>query len=149
MIDAYCCDTKEIPAFFNIKQVVSKNETRRTDRHDYEPFVIRELIANAFMHRDWSVFGQKIRINLFQNRVEIFSPGKIPNTLNPVRALSGISCYRNPIIARMLRDYKFAEKAGRGLQKIMKFYKDNNHRYPDFNIDGEYFKVIVHNANDI
>jgi len=47
----------------------------------------------------------------------------------------------------MLKDYKFAEKAGRGLQKIMKLHKDNNLRPPDFDIDGEYFKVIVHNAN--
>ncbi|MEE4355543.1 MAG: RNA-binding domain-containing protein [Desulfococcaceae bacterium] len=130
-----------------IKPVFNKDETRRTDRYDYEPFVVRELICNAFMHRDWSVFGQKIRINLFRNRVEVFSPGKIPNTLNLVRALSGISYYRNPIIAQMLKDYKFAEKAGRGLQKIMKFHKDNKLRPPDFDIDGEYFKVIVHNAN--
>jgi len=130
------------------KPVFNEDETRRTDRHDYEPFVIRELVANAFMHRDWSVFGQKIRINLFLNRAEFFSPGKIPNTLNLVRALSGISYYRNPLIAQMLKDYKFAEKAGRGLQKIVKFHKHNNLKSPDFDIDGEYFKVIVYNAND-
>lgn len=131
-----------------IKPVFNKDETRRNDRRDYEPFVIRELITNAFMHRDWSVFGQKIRINLFHNRAEIFSPGKIPNTLNLVRALSGISYYRNPLIAQMLKDYRFAEKAGRGLQKIMKFYRDTYMPPPEFDLDGEYFKVIVYNAND-
>jgi len=130
-----------------IKAVFNQNETRRTDRHDYEPFVIREIVTNAFMHRDWSIFGQKIRLSLFQNRAEIFSPGKIPNTLNLIRAVSGISYYRNPVIAQMLKDYKFAEKAGRGLQKIIRFHSRNNLKSPDFDIDGEYFKVILYNAN--
>ncbi len=129
-----------------IKAVFNHDETRRSDRHDYEPFVIRELITNAFMHRDWSIFGQKIRINLFQNRAEVFSPGKIPNTLNLIRAVSGISYYRNPVIAQMMKDYKFAEKAGKGLQKIMKFYHRNNLKSPDFDIDGEYFKVILYKS---
>lgn len=107
----------------------TEDGTRRIDRHDYEPFMVRELIANAFMHRDWSIFGQKIRLTLFTDRLEVFSPGCIPNTLNLKRALAGISYYRNPLIAQMLKDYHMAEKAGRGLQKIMKFH-DSLHLPP-------------------
>lgn len=130
-----------------IKAVFNKLETRRTDRHDYNPFVIRELVTNAFMHRDWSIFGQKIHVNIFSDRLEVFSPGRIPNTLNLSRALAGISYYRNPVIAQMLKDYKFAEKAGRGLQKILKFYQKNRLRVPYFDVTTEYFKVILYNAN--
>ncbi|QTA83278.1 Schlafen and ATP-dependent DNA helicase domains-containing protein [Desulfonema limicola] len=131
-----------------IKAGFNKEETRRIDRHDYDPFAIRELVTNAFMHRDWSIFGQKIRVNMFSDRLEIFSPGRIPNTLNLTRALAGISYYRNPIIAQMLKDYKFAEKAGRGLQKILKFYRENKLKPPDFELTDEFLKVILYNANE-
>ena len=122
----------------------NREETRRIDRHDYEPFVVRELITNAFMHRDWSIFGQKIRLNMFRDRLEVFSPGNIPNTLNLTRALAGISYYRNPVVAQMLKDYKLAEKAGRGLQKIMKFYKVNRLKDPVFDISEAYFRVVLY-----
>ena len=127
--------------------VFNENETRRVDRHDYEPFVVRELIANALMHRDWSIFGQKIRLNLFVDRLEVFSPGSIPNTLNLKRALAGISYYRNPLIAQMLKDYNLAEKAGRGLLKITKFYDSHHLKPPVFDATDAYFNVILYNAN--
>lgn len=122
-------------------------ETRRTDRPDYPPFAVRELVANAFMHRDWSIFGQKIRLDIFSDRLEVFSPGRIPNTLNLQRALSGISYYRNPLIAQMLKDYGLAEKAGRGLLKIMKHQEKMQLRPPEFDLTEAYFKVTLYNAN--
>lgn len=122
-------------------------ETRRTDRYDFEPFVVRELVVNAFAHRDWSIFGQKIRIAIFHDRLELFSPGKLPNTINLENALSGVSYYRNPIIAQWLHDYRLSEKLGRGLFKMMKFYKANQLPAPQFVADPTYFKVILSNAN--
>lgn len=116
----------------------------RVEFPQYEPFVIRELVVNSFMHRDWSIFGQKIRINIFSDRIEVFSPGKLPNTLNLQRALSGISYYRNPIIARMLKDCRLADRVGRGLQKIMRFYKERGGKLPEFDVDGEYVRVEVY-----
>lgn len=128
-------------AYFNQEQ------TRRIDRYDYEPFAIRELLANAFAHRDWSIFGQKIRLRMFEDRLEIFSPGKLPNTLNLESALSGISYYRNPIIAQWLRDYQVAEKVGRGLFKIMKFYRQHHYPLPEFKDDPAYFQATLPNVN--
>lgn len=120
-----------------------KNETIRKDIAEYEPFVIRELIANAFCHRDWSIFGQKIRVNMFADRLEIFSPGTLPNTLTLSKALSGISYYRNPVIAQMLKDYKLTDKLGRGLIKILKFYKKENLKLPEFIVDDNFVLVRV------
>ena len=99
------------------------------------------------MHRDWSIFGQKIRLNLFVDRLEVFSPGSIPNTLNLKRALAGISYYRNPLIAQMLKDYNLAEKVGRGLLKITKFYDSHHLKPPVFDATDAYFNVILYNAN--
>jgi ATP-dependent DNA helicase RecG len=115
----------------------------RKDIYDYDAFVVRELLVNAFSHRDWSIFGQKIRLNLFQDRFELFSPGGFPNTLKLESALHGVSYYRNPISSQILRDYKLAEKMGRGLYKIYK--KKLNHLLDiEFIVEPELVKVIVY-----
>ena len=118
----------------------------RIEKNDYEPFVIREVVVNAFMHRDWSIFGQRIRINLFRDRLEVFSPGGLPNTLNLRRALSGISYYRNPLISQMLKDYKMADRIGRGLQAVMNHYKKNRLKEPAFEDEAEFFRVTLYNT---
>jgi ATP-dependent DNA helicase RecG len=126
-----------------IRPVFNEDETRRRDIPDYEPFVVRELLANAFAHRDWSIFGQRIRLNLFVDRLELFSPGRLPNTLNLTRALAGVSYYRNPLIAQMLKDYGLVDKLGRGLQKIMRHYTHARLPLPTFDQSGEFFNVTV------
>lgn len=126
-----------------IRPVFDEDETRRRDIPDYEPFVVRELLANAFAHRDWSIFGQRIRLSLFADRLECFSPGRLPNTLNLTRALAGISYYRNPLIAQMLKDYGLVDKLGRGLQKVMRHYATAKLPLPEFDQSGEFFKVTV------
>ncbi|GAB6095734.1 helix-turn-helix domain-containing protein [Desulfatiferula olefinivorans] len=118
----------------------------RIEKKEFETFAIREIIVNAFMHRDWSVFGQRIRINLFKDRVEIFSPGGLPNTLNLTRALSGISYYRNPIVSQMLKDYKLADRVGRGLQAVVNHYKTNGLKAPRFEDEADYFRVTLYRA---
>lgn len=131
----------------SVRVEFSCDETHRTDFPDYEPFFIRELTANAFMHRDWSIFGQKIRLNLFNDRLEIFSPGKIPNTMSIENALSGISYYRNPVISQLLTDYGFSEKIGRGLAKIVRHCREKKYSLPLFDLSDHYFRVILSNLN--
>ncbi|QEP42346.1 hypothetical protein D5085_03860 [Ectothiorhodospiraceae bacterium BW-2] len=123
------------------------NSPQRIEQPSYEPMIIRELIVNAFMHRDWSIFGQRIRLNLFHDRLELFSPGKLPNTLNLTRALSGISYYRNPIISQMLKDYGLADRIGRGLQKVVNFHREHQLPPPLFEADIAFFRVTLYNAN--
>jgi len=131
----------------HIRPIFNADETRRRDIPDYEPFVVRELLANAFAHRDWSIFGQRIRLHLFTDRLECFSPGRLPNTLNLTRALAGVSYYRNPLIAQLLKDYGLVDKLGRGLQKIMRHYANEKCSPPEFDQSGEFFNVTVYKAS--
>ncbi len=157
-------DSKEVITFIdeNIRlaeQFVKFNSTtrsyfpkgtiRRKDVEDYPGFAVRELIANAFAHRDWTIFGQQIRVFLYENRLEIFSPGKLPNTLILQRALNGVSYFRNPIIAQLLKDYEITEKFGRGLNKIIRYYKRNNLKAPEFEATPHYFNVTLFKSNPI
>ncbi|MGK5093319.1 RNA-binding domain-containing protein [Deltaproteobacteria bacterium TL4] len=115
----------------------------RKDVYDYEPFAIRELIVNAFCHRDWSIFGQMIRLSMFDDRLEIFSPGGLPNTLTLESALSGVSYYRNPNVAQMFKDYRLSEKAGRGLQRILKYSQEQGIPSPVFECRPDYLNITL------
>ncbi len=126
-----------------------KDSIQRKEVADYEAFAVRELIANAFQHRDWTIFGQQIRVYMFSNRMEIFSPGRLPNTMNLSNALSGVSYYRNPIHAQLLRDFEITERTGRGLNKIMKFYREHKYRQPEFEADPNFFKVTIFKTNPV
>ena len=53
--------------------------------------VIREVVVNAVCHRDYSMSQQKISVYLFDNRFEVTSPGKLPNTLMVAKMLAGYS----------------------------------------------------------
>lgn len=129
-----------------VRSVFIDGNPCRNDLPDYDFFVARELIINAFCHRDWSIFGQKIRLSLFDNRLELFSPGALPNTLTLENALAGISFYRNPNIAQLCRDYGLVEKAGRGLQKIVAICKQQRLPLPHFQCDSTFIKTTVYKA---
>lgn len=125
------------------RPVFNADETHRRDIPDYEPFVLRELLVNAFAHRDWSIFGQRIRLNLFDQRLELFSPGRLPNTLNLDRALAGVSYYRNPLIAQLLKDYGLMDRLGRGLLKVLQHYHRRQQPVPQFENGSDFFRVVV------
>ena len=141
-----CVDAsvKFVKSHSSVMSMFPVDSIRRADIPEYDVFAIRELIVNAFCHRDWSISGQKIRLSIFDDRLEVFSPGSLPNTLRLENALSGVSYYRNPNIAQLCKDYELAEKAGRGLQKISKTLKENKKPDPEFINDPTFFQVILH-----
>ncbi len=126
-----------------VKAVFNPEGTLRTDKPDYEPFVVRELLVNAFAHRDWSVMGQQVRCYLYEDRLEVFSPGRLPNTLRLENALAGVSYYRNPLIAQVLKDYRLADRLGRGLSRIWAHFRKNSLRLPVFHQDTAHCLVTV------
>jgi len=132
-----------------IQYYFPSEELQRIEVADYEPFAVRELLANAFQHRDWTIFGQQITLYMFKDRLELFSPGRLPNTMNLANALSGISYRRNPITAQILRDFDITEHVGRGLNKVMQFYKKKNYKLPEFEAGLHHFKVTLYKANPI
>ena len=60
-----------------------------------------EAVVNAVAHRDYSVYGSKIRLHLFSDRLEIFSPGAIPNTIT-IESISERQSARNELITSIL-----------------------------------------------
>jgi ATP-dependent DNA helicase RecG len=131
--------------FVNIHNRVSEKfeGIKRIDIYEYNKNVLREIIINAFAHRDWSLYGAKIRVYIFDDFIEVRSPGRIPDTLTLDRMKMGISYYRNPLIMQMLVDYGYADKIDRGIMSIIKFHQKNNLKLPEFEELGFEFRVRI------
>jgi len=101
--------------------------------------VFEELLANAFIHRDYFV-SAPIRVFLFDDRVEIISPGHLPNNLTVDNIRSGNSNIRNPILASYATKVLPYRGLGSGVVRALKEYPDIEF---DDDRDGNKFSAIV------
>ncbi|BDG60950.1 AlbA family DNA-binding domain-containing protein [Caldinitratiruptor microaerophilus] len=92
---------------------------RRVDRYEYPLDAVREAVVNAVVHRDYSISGQDIRLAIFDDCIEITSPGLLPTGISVEELGTGASEVRNRVIARTLKDMGLIEEWGRGT-RIMK-----------------------------
>jgi ATP-dependent DNA helicase RecG len=65
----------------SIKTPSMINGLKRQEKEDYPVLVLREAIVNSLVHRNYSICGSKIRIFMFDDRIEFHSPGRLPNTV--------------------------------------------------------------------
>lgn len=127
------------------KHVTLRDTMRREESYEYPMEAARELVVNAVAHRDYSVRGDNIRIFIFSNRMEVYSPGSLPGPMT-IENLKDERFSRNPIIVQVLADFNFIEKLGYGVDRVMELMKEKNLQDPDFTERAGGFKVILHNA---
>ncbi len=101
--------------------------------------VFQELIANALIHRDYFV-SAPVRMFVFSDRVEIVSPGHLPNNLTIENIKSGISNIRNPILASYATKILPYRGLGSGIIRALKAYP---HIEFENATDGNFFKVTM------
>lgn len=107
--------------------------TTRTTVSRVPENAFREAIANALIHRLWDV-NAFIRVSMFEDRIEISSPGGLPSGLGEEEYLNGqISILRNPIIGNVFFRLRYIEKFGTGIKRINKSYADSKTK-PKFKI---------------
>ncbi|MCR4720270.1 MAG: transcriptional regulator [Lachnospiraceae bacterium] len=84
----------------------------------------REAVANALVHRTWDV-NANIRISMFEDKIEISSPGGLPNGINEDEYLHGnISTLRNPVLGNVFFRLHYIEMFGTGIKRIVDAYRD-------------------------
>ena len=84
---------------------------------------LREAIVNAVAHRDYTVQGP-IRLFIFDDRIEIHTPGKPPNTVDEEAMRAGVHVVRNPHIYARLSDAGLVTRAGTGIRRIIRLVKE-------------------------
>ena len=120
--------------------------SRRKERWLYPEEAIREAIVNALVHRDYLLSGTTIELSIYEDRLEIISPGRLPNGITPQRMITGCRSARNQLLKDVMRDYNYLEHMGMGIpRKIVKEMKRHNDTLPDLIEDGENFIVRLWN----
>jgi len=116
----------------NIASTAMLEGGRRIDRWDYPDEVTREVVVNALVHRDYSIAGADILLEIFSDRLEVTSPGRLPNTVTTDGMRSGLRYARNPTLVNVMRDYGCVEARGMGVRnKIISGMRAHNGTDPD------------------
>ena len=104
---------------------------RRIEKPAYPPDVLREAIVNALIHRDYLLSSTDIELALYSNRLEIISPGRLPNGITTERMRTGCRAARNQLLKDVMRDYRYLEHMGMGVpRKIILGMKAHNGTEP-------------------
>lgn len=115
---------------------------RREDRRDYPEEAVREAIVNALVHRDYLLSGTDIELSVYSDRLEIVSPGRLPNGITPERMRIGCRAARNQLLKDTMRDYGYLEHMGMGVpRKIVSLMRERNGTEAELIEDGERFTV--------
>jgi ATP-dependent DNA helicase RecG len=77
-----------------------------------------EGLVNAVVHRSYSAAGDHIRVEIFDDRIEISSPGRFPGLVDPSSPLEAMRFARNPRIARVCSDLNFGQELGEGIRRM-------------------------------
>ena len=121
---------------------------KRVEKDEYPLRAIREAIVNAIIHRDYQIAGSEIHIDIYDNRLEITSPGgMIDGSLVQDLDITKISSIgRNRIISDIFNRLHLMERRGSGLTRIIESYSNHNIK-PEFASDSSSFKVTFPNKS--
>lgn len=115
---------------------------RRESRPAYPVEAVREAIVNAMVHRDYLLSSTDIELSIYEDRLEITSPGRLPNGITPARMLTGCRAARNQLLKDVMRDYGYLEHSGMGVpRKIVKCMREHNGTEPELIEEGEFFTI--------
>ena len=88
---------------------------------------VREAVVNAVAHRDYLLTQTDIEISLYADRLEIISPGRLPNGVTVTKMRDGVRAARNQLLKEVLRDYRYIEHLGMGVRrKIIEAMRTHN-----------------------
>lgn len=113
---------------------------------EYPKFVRQEIVVNAVTHRDYSIRGTDIQIKLFDNRIVVESPGRLPGL---VRAdnIRHTHFSRNPKIAEFLRTYNFVKEYGEGVDRMYKELEAVGLQPPEYYNKSFMLQTIIYNSS--
>ena len=93
---------------------------------------VRESIVNAVAHRDYTLIGTDVEVSLYRDRLEVISPGRLPNGVTVEKMSEGLRAARNELLKEVLRDYGYVEHLGMGVRnRIIGSMRKHNGTEPD------------------
>ena len=136
----------------NSRKMWHKLPSRRVDFPEYPERAVEEAIANALIHRDYANYGSEVHIDIYDDRLEVVSPGGMFDGGMPIQDRGNLrdvgSSRRNPIVADIFSRLDYAERRGSGIGKILDAYalpfSNPCGRKPQF-VSDTFFRTILPN----
>ena len=125
----------------------------RTDSYEIPIVALREALINALIHRDYANFGRDVKVGVYDDIVNIVSPGALPNIVTVEDILRGRSEIRNKVIANVFKEIGLIEQWGSGISRIMIACKKVGLKQPrireggDF-VDVEFYRPKIEEMSD-
>lgn len=119
---------------------------RRKERWSLPPAAVREAVVNAVAHADYSQRGAPIRVAIFDDRLEVESPGLLPFGLTVDDLVRGVSKLRNRVVGRVFHELGLIEQWGSGIQCMAAACRDSGLAPPMLEEIGTRFRVTLHTA---
>ena len=117
----------------------------RIDRRDYPTQAIREALMNALVHREYALPGP-ILISIYDNRIEITTPGGLVNELTLDDVMLGVSILRNRNLGNVFYRLELIEAYGTGIARIMESYEPDTDK-PRIDVSDNAFRITLPNRN--
>lgn len=119
---------------------------QRVEKEEYPLKAVREVIVNALMHRDYQIIGSEIHIDMYDDRLEIVSPGGMydGSFIQELDIKRVPSMRRNVVIADVFTRLHYMDRRGSGLSRILNEYNDFDKK-PKFYSTNSSFSVIFPN----
>ena len=111
---------------------------------EYPKFVRQEIIVNAITHRDYSIRGTDIQIKMFDDRIVVESPGRLPGLVKAGN-IRHTHFSRNPKIAGFLRDYNFVKEYGEGVDRMCRELEAAGLQSPEYRLSAFMLQATIRN----
>ncbi len=130
---------------FISQQAAGIDENLRRETQWFYPLeAVREALINSLAHRDWTRFVE-IEVSGYSNRLEVISPGALPNSMTVEKMKAGQRSPRNTIIMEVLRDYGYVDYRGMGVRtKIVPLTKALTGKDPEFELTDDHLKTVLY-----
>lgn len=117
----------------------------REERTEYPPFAVREAVVNAICHRDYRLKGRRIEVRMFDDRLEVISPGGLPGYIT-IDNIVDEHFSRNPRIVGGLFQWGYIEELGLGIDRMIEEMVQAGHPPPEFKATPYSFTVTLRNV---
>ena len=137
----------------NTKKMWEKGPVYRIEYPEYPERAVQEALVNALIHRDYSIIGSEVHVDIYDDRLEIYSPGGMydGSFVQDLDPLNVSSTRRNPILADVFARMDLMERRGSGLRKIIEAYEgEENYKEelkPEFISTESSFTTVLKNLN--
>lgn len=122
------------------------SDGRFVTEEEYPKFVRQEIIVNAVTHRDYNIRGTDIQIKMFDDRIVVESPGRLPGLVKPAN-IRTTHFSRNPKIAEFCKAYKYVKEFGEGVDRMYRELEKEGLPVPEFRQQDFMFYATVKNGN--